>query len=57
MTGSAYLANADSALDESRRTRGLDRQSLLAAQAQVMAIQAMAAAIERLAAAVENLRT
>jgi hypothetical protein len=54
---SDYLALADSVLDESRKTRGLDRQSLLAAQAQVVATQAAAAAIERLAAAVENLRT
>jgi hypothetical protein len=55
MIGSDYLAHADSVLDDSRKTRGVDRQSVLVAQAQVMAIQAVAAAIERLAAAVENL--
>lgn len=57
MTGSDYLAHADSVLDESGKTRGIDRQSLLVAQAQVRAIEAVAAAIERLATAVENLRT
>lgn len=55
MTGSDYLARADSVLNESRQTRGYDHQTVLAGQAQVMAIQAMAAAIDRLAAAVEGL--
>ena len=57
MIGSDYLALADSVLDESRKTRARDVQSVLAAQAQVAATQAVAAAIERLAVAVENLRT
>ena len=57
MTGSDYLVQANSALDEARQTRGIDSQNLRVAQAQVRAIQAVAASIERLAAAVESLRT
>lgn len=57
MIASEYLALADSVLEESRKTRGREAQSVVAAQAQVVAMQAVAAAIERLAAAVESLRT
>jgi len=57
MTGSDYLARADSVLDESRQRRGVEHSGVIAAQAQVIALQAVAAAIERLAAAVESLST
>jgi len=57
MTGSDYLVQAGSVLDESRQMRSVERSAVLAAQAQVIALQAMAAAIERLAAAVESLST